>query len=97
MKTVQRHQELVRRRVRIRGHVQGVQFRVSVVGRARMLGVAGWVRNLPDGSVEASIEGTPRQVEQLLEFCRSGPPTARVDEVRTFDDTVTGTTGFSER
>ena len=89
------HSQRVRRRVRIFGRVQGVYFRQSVVERAHLLEVDGWVRNLVDGSGEAVFEGRPEPVEQLVEFCRSGPPLARVDELRVEDEPAVGVRGFA--
>lgn len=66
-------------RVRIRGLVHGVSFRSSMAQIAAGLGVRGWVRNLPDGSVEAFLEGDERNVKRVLDWARSGPPRARVD------------------
>ena len=68
--------------VYISGLVQGVAFRWFVRRMARELGVKGWVRNLPDGRVEAVFEGDERAVERMVELCRVGPPAARVDKVR---------------
>ncbi len=68
-------------RVRIKGLVHGVSFRSSMAQLAADLGVRGWVRNLPDGSVEAFLEGDERRVKRVLEWARSGPPRARVDKV----------------
>ncbi len=68
--------------VYISGLVQGVAFRWFVRRMAKELGVKGWVRNLPDGRVEAVFEGDERAVERMVELCRVGPPAARVDEVR---------------
>lgn len=65
----------------VSGYVQGVFFRQSTVDEARRLGLAGWVRNLPDGRVEAEAEGARDALLRLLEFCRRGPPAARVDGV----------------
>ena len=73
--------ENIQAHVIIRGRVQGVFFRVETRKAARGYGVAGWVRNLPDGSVEAVFEGTRQQVEQVLEWCRKGPPLGRVDKI----------------
>jgi acylphosphatase len=65
----------------VRGAVQGVFFRVETRDRARSLGLAGWVRNAPDGSVEAAFEGDDERVESMVDWCRRGPRGARVDEV----------------
>jgi acylphosphatase len=73
--------ENVQAHVIIQGRVQGVCFRMETHRAARRYGVSGWARNLPDGSVEAVFEGTRQQVEQILEWCRKGPPFARVDKV----------------
>ena len=72
---------MVTRRVRIRGSVQGVGYRVSLARQARQMGIRGWVRNRVDGSVEAMIQGPAQDIEALLEWCRHGPPAARVDSV----------------
>jgi acylphosphatase len=72
----------VRRRLRVRGRVQGVFFRASTRHRARELGVVGWVRNREDGSVELEAEGTPAAVSALIEWAHRGPPGARVDRVQ---------------
>lgn len=73
----------------IRGRVQGVAFRHCTCRRALELGVTGWVRNLPDGAVEGLFEGDDSAVADLLEWCRSGPPAARVERL----DISTGTYG----
>ena len=65
----------------VSGIVQGVSFRFYTVEEARRLGVAGWVRNLADGRVEALAEGDRAALERLLAFCRRGPPAAQVDDV----------------
>ncbi|MDX3906110.1 MAG: acylphosphatase [Pigmentiphaga sp.] len=67
--------------VRVTGKVQGVGYRLATVRRAHLVGVGGWVRNNEDGSVEALVQGTPDQVDQMLEWMRQGPPQARVDEL----------------
>jgi len=65
----------------VSGRVQGVGFRFATAREARALGVRGWVRNLPDGRVEILAEGMASAVAALLDFCRQGPPGARVDEL----------------
>ncbi len=84
----------VRAHLRIYGRVQGVFFRSSMRGRAAKLELTGWVRNLPDGSVEAVVEGPKDKVDELIRWAHRGPPLARVDKVdvkweratREFDD-----------
>ncbi len=65
----------------IRGRVQGVFFRAETVDQAVGLGLVGWVRNRRDGSVEVVAEGEKARLEQLIAWCRQGPPLARVSEV----------------
>jgi acylphosphatase len=85
---------VVRRRVLVSGDVQGVFFRDTCRRVARDNGVAGWARNLSDGRVEAAFEGEPDAVEELVRWCRSGPPYARVDDVEVIDEEPNGETGF---
>ncbi|HDH96427.1 MAG TPA: acylphosphatase [Proteobacteria bacterium] len=68
--------------VYISGRVQGVFFRYSTEQEAKAAGVCGWVRNLPDGRVEAFFEGPRESVERMIRWCRKGPPMARVDDVQ---------------
>ena len=68
-------------RVIVKGRVQGVYFRASTVQQARHLGLTGWVTNRHDGSVELVAEGQSDKIEELIAWCRQGPPEARVDEV----------------
>ena len=70
-----------RAHVWISGMVQGVGFRWYLSERARALGVSGWVRNLPDGRVEAELEGEPEAVDAAVDWCRTGPPSASVSDV----------------
>ncbi|MCL4684785.1 acylphosphatase [Myxococcota bacterium] len=79
-----------RRRVRIRGRVQGVWFRGATQQRAQALGLAGWVRNCPDGSVEAVFEGPAGAVAAAVAFCGEGPPAARVERVEVCEETAEG-------
>lgn len=81
-------------RVRVRGRVQGVFFRVETRVRADSLGVAGWVRNAGDGSVEAVFEGEVEQVDSMVDWCRRGPAGAYVEEVEVFPEERVGEAGF---
>jgi acylphosphatase len=69
------------RLVRVEGRVQGVGYREACVHRARMLGLAGWVRNRRDGSVEVMLQGAADAVALMIEWLREGPPAARVEHV----------------
>ena len=83
-----------RRHVIVSGRVQGVWFRDSMRREAERLALAGWVRNLPDGNVEAVFEGPPEAVERLSAWCHRGPPGARVTSVIPRDEPPEGLTGF---
>jgi acylphosphatase len=87
----------IRRRVVVHGTVQGVFFRDSTRRVARRHGVAGWVRNRDDGTVEAVFEGAPEAVGALVEFAAEGPPDARVARIDTHDEDPEGLTGFTIR
>ncbi|ALV63000.1 Acylphosphate phosphohydrolase, putative [Thermococcus sp. 2319x1] len=86
--------EIVRAHIRIYGRVQGVGFRWSMQREAKKLGVNGWVRNLPDGSVEAVIEGERERVETLIGWAHQGPPWARVTRVEVEWEEPRGEKGF---
>jgi acylphosphatase len=88
---------VTRRRVVISGQVQGVFFRDTCRRMARAAGVAGWVRNRRDGTVEAVFEGPDDRVERLVAWCREGPPDAVVDRVEEFEDDPEGLSGFEVR
>jgi acylphosphatase len=75
----------IARHVRVTGRVQGVFFRAWTKDQAQALGVSGWVRNCPDGRVEAHVEGEPGIVERMISKLRDGPPAANVEDVRTWD------------
>jgi len=75
--------------------VQGVGFRWFVTSEARALGLAGWVRNLPDGRVEAWIEGEEAAVTAMLERLRRGKPGARVESVEVVERAPEGLTSFA--
>ncbi len=81
----------------VRGRVQGVGFRYAVERAARTHGVNGWVRNLPDGTVEAVLEGEPEAVDALVRFCRTGPRGASVDDVEIVDSDPVGAASFEVR
>jgi acylphosphatase len=87
----------VRRRVIAHGHVQGVFFRDSVRRLAERHGVAGWVRNNWDGTVEAVIEGDEEALDRVVDFMREGPRGARVDRVDVSDEQPEGLAGFDVR
>ncbi len=90
--------ETVRVSLRVRGIVQGVTYRASARDAAEELGLSGWVRNEPDGSVSAVAEGPRPLVEEFVDWCRRGPPAARVDGVETAYGPATGEfVGFSVR
>jgi acylphosphatase len=86
--------DVVRRRLIIRGRVQGVFFRDSIRERAEAHGVAGWVRNRPDGTVEAVFEGPRESVETLVRFSETGPEYARVEAVEVVEEGPAGDSGF---
>jgi acylphosphatase len=83
--------------VRVRGRVQGVFFRAETRARAESLGIAGWVQNAEDGSVEAVFEGPDERVDSLLDWARHGPAGAQVEDVETADEEPVGETGFRVR
>jgi acylphosphatase len=87
----------VARRVVVHGRVQGVSFRETTRRRARRAGVAGWVRNNDDGSVEAWFEGAPDDVEVMLHFAENGPSGAYVDRVDVQDVEPQDLRGFEVR
>lgn len=88
---------MIRRRVVVRGHVQGVFFRETTRRRALAESVAGWVSNRPDGTVEAVFEGERDGVERLVAFVREGPRGARVDWVDVVSEEAEGFEGFEVR
>jgi acylphosphatase len=71
----------IARHVRVTGRVQGVFFRAWAQGHARELGVSGWIRNCPDGSLEAHFDGEEADVDRMIERMRHGPSDARVEDV----------------
>jgi acylphosphatase len=81
----------------VRGRVQGVSFRAATRERARSRGVAGWVRNRPDGGVEAVFEGSEEAVRSLVDWCRRGPAGAVVESVQVEWEQSRGENGFAIR
>jgi acylphosphatase len=71
----------IARHVRVTGQVQGVFYRAWAQGQARELAVSGWIRNCPDGAVEAHLQGEQQAVERMIARMRNGPSNARVDDV----------------
>jgi acylphosphatase len=86
---------MTRARVRVRGRVQGVFFRVETRDRAHSLGLTGWVRNCDDGSLEAVFEGDRPRVESMLDWCGRGPAGAHVEDVDVKWEEPVGEAGFS--
>lgn len=87
----------IRRHVIVRGRVQGVGFRWATDAAATELGITGYVHNRPDGSVEVEAQGSPEQVDAMLDWLRAGPPFARVDAVDVSEREVTQEAGFGTR
>jgi acylphosphatase len=88
---------VVRAHVFVSGNVQGVFFRQETRNRARSRGLTGWVKNLPDGRVEAVYEGPEDAVDQMVEWCRSGPRWAEVTDVEVDREEPEGLEGFEVR
>jgi len=82
--------EIARLHIVIEGVVQGVFFRAGTKGKSCKLGLTGWVKNSPDGSVEAVFEGDIDKIDQIVEWCKKGPPGAVVRNVETIWEQATG-------
>ena len=78
----------------VSGEVQGVFFRGECATRAQELGLAGFVKNLPDGRVEAAFEGDPAAVDSMVEWCHTGPRWAQVKDVEVIEEEPRGDTEF---
>ena len=89
--------ETIRNHVIVAGVVQGVFFRSHTQRQANALGLAGWVRNLPDGRVEAVFEGSEAAVASAVAWCSRGPDRAIVTAVEVFDEDAEGLSGFVVR
>ena len=81
----------------VKGRVQGVFFRAETRNRARQLGLAGWVKNTPDGDVSLLIAGPPLAIASMREWLSAGPPLARVDSLELTECTVPEIEGFEIR
>jgi acylphosphatase len=88
---------VIRKRVIVRGRVQGVFFRDTTRRRAASRNVVGWVRNRPEGTVEAVFEGEPEAVEAMVAFCREGPRGAVVERLELHDEEPEGLRSFEVR
>jgi acylphosphatase len=88
---------MIRRRIVVKGDVQGVFFRDSTRERAQSRGVAGWVANRADGSVEAVFEGDEDAVESMVRFAQEGPRRADVEDVEVTGEEPEGLDGFKVR
>ncbi|HLS48789.1 MAG TPA: acylphosphatase [Actinomycetaceae bacterium] len=88
---------MIRRRAILYGEVQGVGMRMSCAREARARGVNGWIRNAPDGTVEAELEGDRSAVDGLLTWLYAGPPAARVLSVDVTELATQGEVGFDVR
>jgi acylphosphatase len=90
-------QEQIRAHVFVTGRVQGVGYRFSTVDQAKELDINGWVRNLPDGRVEALFEGSKAAVEEMIKWCHKGPRAAVVKDVAVEYEELEGLQGFETR
>jgi acylphosphatase len=88
---------VIARHASITGRVQGVFFRAWARDQADALGIGGWVRNCPDGRVDAHVEGEEAAVQQMIDRLRQGPPAARVEDVRLWDVDPCEFNGFEVR
>ncbi len=86
-----------RAHVFVSGRVQGVAFRDATRSQAEQLGLSGWVRNTQDGQVEAVFEGDPDTVQQMIEWCKSGPSSAGVEDVSVENEQSESLSGFEVR
>jgi acylphosphatase len=86
-----------RAHVFVSGRVQGVSFRDATRSQAEQLGLSGWVRNTQDGQVEAVFEGDPDTVQQIIEWCKSGPSSADVEDVSVENEEPENFSGFKVR
>jgi acylphosphatase len=90
-------EEIVGRRLRVRGHVQGVFFRSATRREAQRRGVSGWAANVRDGSVEIVLEGRSVDVEDVVSYCERGPRGAEVSDLEVREHRPLGLSGFEIR
>jgi len=88
---------VIRRRLIVHGHVQGVGFRWAIARAAESRGVAGWAQNRADGTVEAVLEGDPQAVESVVRLAKEGPRGAQVDRVDVAEEEPEALRGFATR
>jgi acylphosphatase len=88
---------MITRRLFVHGRVQGVFYRGWTIEQARALGLAGWVRNRRDGSVEMLLHGDAERVQAMIARCHQGPPAARVDRIEAAEDEEEAPAGFEAR
>ena len=88
------NQPVFHKNIRISGRVQGVGFRYSARSMAAYCGVKGFVRNLPNGDVYLEVEGESNQLEDYIQWCRQGPPRAKINFMDVYDGEVVGFAGF---
>lgn len=92
---MERKEQMVRYMIKVSGRVQGVFYRASTKETADKLGIKGWIRNEPDGSVLIEAEGTPQQMDAFVMWCRQGPQFAHVKQVNQEEKPVQGFQDFS--
>jgi acylphosphatase len=85
---------MIHKKILIKGHVQGVGFRYAARSIARQLGIKGFVRNLPDGSVYVEAEGSEKQIQDFINWCHIGPPRAHINSVVTENGEIKGYSDF---
>lgn len=88
---------MISKGIRCKGKVQGVFFRATTKSTAEQLGLVGWVKNEPDGTVQIHVEGPEDKIHDLIDWCRSGPEYANVEGVESWDENANGFDSFEIR